>query len=99
VRGRLQARTVQQRGHLDDELGAGGEAPDFAERALIAALVRYMLTPSQLTRAGLARSKPEPASCSMSESASKLTGTKVTAVGVGMQAADRSRCFHPCMAG
>jgi hypothetical protein len=51
VRAGLVAQLGRQR-VLQDQLGAGGQAPTAARVAATASTVRYMLTPSQLTSAG-----------------------------------------------
>ncbi len=55
---------------------------------------RYIVTPSQLTNAGRAKSNPAWPSRSRSESRPKSTGTNVA-----LPAAARVRRFHSCVAG
>ena len=61
---------------------------------LIAAPVRYMVTPSQLTRAGRDGSNPARARRPDSESRSKSTATKLTVSGTVIPADARCARFH-----
>ena len=55
---------------------------------------RYMVVPSQLTKAGAAKSKPAWRRRPCSESRAKSTGTNLTFSGTGA-----IRRFHSCVAG
>ena len=66
---------------------------------LIAACVRYMVTPSQLTSAGRDGSNPAGRSRPASESRSKSMATKLTLSGTGIPAAASCARFHRWVAG
>lgn len=64
-----------------------------------AASSRYIVTPSQLNKAGAPGSKPARASPSARLTCSKSTGTKRSERGSAMPASRRRACFHLCVAG
>ena len=72
----------------------GANPPISAKVWLIAAWVKYMVTPSQLTRAGRDGSNRASARRPASESRSKSMATKLTLSGTGIPAAARWSRFH-----
>ena len=77
----------------------GARAPTAASVAAIASLVRYMVTPSQPTRAGAELSKPAAVRQPVSASAARSAGTNVTPSGTGTRADASARRFQSWVAG
>ena len=65
----------------------------------MAGWVRYMVTPSQLTSAGVAGSKPVARSLAVSSPRSKSAGTKAVPSGIGIPAWASWARFHSWVAG
>ena len=77
----------------------GARPPTAASVAAIASPVRYMVTPSQLTRAGAERSKPAAARRPGSAPAARSAGTNVTPSGTVTRACASARRFQSWVAG
>ena len=77
----------------------GANPPISASVRPIAAEVRYIVTPSQLTSAGRDGSNPARRSRPASWSRSKSMATKLTLSGTGILAAASCRRFHCWVAG
>ena len=77
----------------------GARPPSAASVAAIASRVRYMVTPSQPTRAGAELSKPAAARRPGSAPAARSAGTKVTPSGTVTRACASARRFQSWVAG
>jgi hypothetical protein len=77
----------------------GARAPTAASVAAIASAVRYMVTPSQLTRAGAELSKPAAARWPASAPAARSAGTNVTLSGTVTRAEVSALRFQSWVAG
>ena len=77
----------------------GARSPSAPRVAAIASPVRYIVTPSQLTRAGAELSKPAVTSRPGSASAARSAGTNVTPPGTVTRACASARRFQSWVTG